>query len=61
MILVFQPYMFINFNISKFEYLYESQKTILYQMRYETTLFKEWSNMASYAPPSFLGQHVLQI
>ena len=53
MILVFQSYMFKNFNVSKFEYLHESQKRILYQMRYETTPFKERSNMAYYAPPSF--------
>ena len=51
MILVFQPYMFKNSDISKFENLYENQKKILYQMRRETTLFKEWLNMASYAPP----------
>ena len=53
MILVFQSYMFKNFNVSNFEYLHENQKGTLYQMRYETTLFAEWSNIVSYVPPSF--------
>ena len=55
MILVFQSYMFKNLNVSKFEYLHESQKRILYQMRYETMVFKERPNMAYYALSFFVS------